>query len=275
MMKRTPWSTGKNRPTIPKAISNQPMTSTIIRLICRFIDADNTFSVPGPPNVDAVVHSEGFEELGEIARRTAILSKTFGQVDQLTIPEKTGESKTCRTPLPDAREFTGSAELEVCFGDFKAVIGAAQHLQPTPRILAKSLIRHQNAPCLAFSPADPATKLMKLRKTESLRRLDDHHRRLRHIHANLYDRGCKQNLYRAIPKAGNRLLAFRPIESAVEHLHSNSRQGLTDPHLVLCQRGGLDLIADVDDRVDHEHPASGRNFLAEEFDDLWSRILRT
>jgi len=103
MMKSTPWSTGKNSPTTPKAINNQPMTSTTIRLICSFIDADNTFSVPGPPNVDTVVRSEAFEESVEIACRMAIRSKISGEVDQLAIPEEIGESETRRTPLSDAR----------------------------------------------------------------------------------------------------------------------------------------------------------------------------
>ena len=44
MMKSTPWRIGKNNPTTPKAISNQPITSTTIRLICRSIGADNTLS---------------------------------------------------------------------------------------------------------------------------------------------------------------------------------------------------------------------------------------
>lgn len=69
MMKSTPWRIGRNSPTNPKAISDQPTTSTTTLLICSSINANDTLSVSvsRPPDLDPVVNTESREELAEFA----------------------------------------------------------------------------------------------------------------------------------------------------------------------------------------------------------------
>ena len=62
-----------------------------------------------------------------------------------------------------------------------------------------------------LAPSDAAAQLMQLRQAEALGVLDDHHRRIRHVDADLHDRGRDENLELA---GGKRLPSRAPCASA-------------------------------------------------------------
>lgn len=253
-MKSTPWRTGRKSPTMPSAISIQPTTSTTMRLTCRSMIADLIPSIADPARLDAMVGAEVLEDTLQLSRRFILRGQFSSGADQVPVAEEVGESKSRRTPLADPGQFTRSAKLEVRLGDLESVVALADHLQPLSRILPEAFIRHQNAPRLAGATTNSATELVELGETEALRRFNDDHRRLRHINPHLNNCGRQQDRRGTVSKAGDRLLALRPVETTVEHLDPNTRQRLPDILLVLGQRRRLDLFTGIDDRVDNEDP---------------------
>jgi len=99
-------------------------------------------------------------------------------------------------------------------------------------------------------PPDASAQLVQLREAEPLRILDEHHRRVRHVDADLDHRGGKQHL--DFPRAEGRHhpFFFRPVELAVQQSELRPRQKLLQPVELGLHRFRLDLLRLLDQRVD-------------------------
>ena len=100
-------------------------------------------------------------------------------------------SPVCRVPStsPGPRSLRSSSAIRnpscVSRIDFQAAC-ATLH--------AERRFVEQNAMAALLAAPDAAAQLMQLRESEPLGVLDDHQRRVRHVHADLDDRGCYEQM---------------------------------------------------------------------------------
>ena len=96
----------------------------------------------------------------------------------------------------------GPADAQVLLGDLEAVVGLRHDFEPA---LGGLVVRlgEQQAVGLGFAPPDAAAKLVQLGQAEAVGRLDDHDRRVGHIHAHLDHDGRDEDIDRALAKAGH------------------------------------------------------------------------
>src|SRR6266700_5589927 len=102
---------------------------------------------------------------------------------QFAIAQRIGDVEAQVPSLARAEKLSRTAELEIGFSDLES-IGCAHHgLEPRAGFISQAGRRHQNAVRLPRATANPPAELMQLREPEALRVFDDHHRRVRHVHA--------------------------------------------------------------------------------------------
>ena len=90
-------------------------------------------------------------------------------------------------------QVTGTAQLQISFRYFKAVICAYHYLQSLTSIFGQFIICHQNTIRLVGATPYPTAQLMQLRKSETFGILYNHHRSIRYVHAD-FDH-CSGNHY--------------------------------------------------------------------------------
>ena len=90
--------------------------------------------------------------------------------------------------------------------------------------------------------ADPAAKLMKLGQAKSLGMLDNDDAGLRHIHADLDNRGRHQKLCRAVAKALHGIVALAGFHLAMRQRHFGVRQGAGQRRLPVFGGGHIKLF---------------------------------
>jgi len=93
-----------------------------------------------------------------------------------------GEARLAR-----AEERAAAAQVEVDFRELEAVGRGDERLEPFLRRLRELFLRarDEQAVGLLRSAPDPASQLVELRETEAVGLLDDHHRRVRDVDADL------------------------------------------------------------------------------------------
>ena len=143
--------------------------------------------------------------------------------------------KRRQAALRRAEQIARAAQFPVCFGHFKAVPCSFQNgeLRRSLPFLSGS---QQDAIRFMLAAADPATKLMQLRQTESLRVFDQHHTGIRNIHADLEHSRADQRVRFTAPKPFHDLLLLRRRNSAVEQFAAKRMQSFP-PQLVLRRSG--------------------------------------
>ena len=130
-------------------------------------------------------------------------------------------------------------------------------------------VRHEDAERLGGAPADAATKLVELGQPEPVGPLDDHHRGLRDIDADLDDGRPDEDVELAVAEASHLRVAVGRLHPAVDHPDAERREQLSKPNR-LCLRGRSGRVEDrrrgivrrgvrlVDQRHDDERPMPGR-----------------
>ena len=98
--------------------------------------------------------------------------------------------------LARTQELTLAPDLEIALGELEAVRGGHHRLEPLHRALGELLAwpRDEQAVRLLGPSADASTQLVELREAEPVRLLDDHHGRVRHVHADLDHRGRDEDV---------------------------------------------------------------------------------
>ena len=87
-------------------------------------------------------------------------------------------------------------------------------------------VRDEDAVRLDGPAADPAAQLVELGEPEPVGPLDDHHRRLRHVHADLDDGRADQHVELAVAEARHLGVAVRGLQPAVDEAHPQRREQL-------------------------------------------------
>src|SRR4029453_12154877 len=111
----------------------------------------------------------------------------MGQLHDVAIADEIAGAQLRESRLPRAEEISGAAQLEIAFRNHEAIGGGRHRLQALARIVGPRRLIQQDAHRLRRTAADAAAQLVQLRQPESLRMLDDHDRRVRHVDADLDD----------------------------------------------------------------------------------------
>ncbi len=93
-----------------------------------------------------------------------------------------------------AEQFARPAQFQIGFRDLETIVGLRQNFQAPDRIRSFR-VRNQDAKTFMRAAPDAPAQLMKLGQPERLRIFDEHHRRVRHVHADLNQRGREQTWF--------------------------------------------------------------------------------
>ena len=108
-------------------------------------------------------------------------------------------SPTRSVGRPDWRvpkKSPGPRSCQIALGDHEAVGRLDERVEPRAPGLAERRLIQQHARRRVRAAADAAAQLVQLRQAEPLRVLDDHHRRVRHVDADLDDRRRHEHVRR-------------------------------------------------------------------------------
>ena len=138
-----------------------------------------------------------------------------GGLQQLAMGGEVGQPHVGQAALAGAQQLAGAAQAQVLLGDAEAVLGLAHDGEPRLRGLAERLGVEQQAGRLGAAAPDPAAQLVELRQAEALGMLDDHHRRGRHVDADLDHRRRHQDRQPALGEGRHGRLALGALQAAV------------------------------------------------------------
>src|SRR5438477_7316449 len=112
----------------------------------------------------------------------------FARVFQkFAITQRIGNMKSHFAGLASAKKFSGSAQLQIGFGNLETVAGAHHCFETSASVISHMMWRNQDAMRFLRAAADTSAQLMQLRKTEAFRVFDDHHGCVRNVDANFDD----------------------------------------------------------------------------------------
>ena len=117
-----------------------------------------------------------------------LLCLTLCELQQRKIGAHIRDSQLRQTVLPRAEEITRAAQAKILVRNPKAVGRFAHYTQTFLRLLILR-VRHQNAGGFFRAAPNSPAQLVQLRKAVPLCVFNQHHNGVRHIHANLHDRG--------------------------------------------------------------------------------------
>ena len=124
-----------------------------------------------------------------------------------------------------------------------------EDLQPLGHIRAH--VAEQDAVRLLRAASDAAAELMELREPESLRVLDEHHRRVRHVDAHLDHRRRDEQVDLAVAKPAHDVVALFARDAAVQQRDAPVRERPGGERLVHRRRGlEVGLLRFLDHRID-------------------------
>ena len=103
-----------------------------------------------------------------------------------------GDVETRHAALPRAEHVAFAAQLQIFLGDAETVFGLAHDGETCFRRNTERRAVEQETARARSATADAATQLVQLRQPETLRVLDHHHARFRHIDADLDHGGGDQ-----------------------------------------------------------------------------------
>src|SRR5713226_8314549 len=95
--------------------------------------------------------------------------------------------------LPRAQQLPHPPDSHVLLGELEAVVDLSHEIEPL-ETRVRRIVRQQQAVALGRAAPDPTSKLVQLRQPEAVGALDHHDRGIGHVHADLDDGGCDQDL---------------------------------------------------------------------------------
>src|SRR5215472_3997766 len=119
---------------------------------------------------------ENSENALQFFARGSVFDKSQGlfarEFEQFLVAQRVCHMKSQLSGLPRSKKLSRAAQLEVRFGDFKAIRGAHDGVEPRARFLGHAQRRHQDAVGLVRTSADAPAELVELREPEALGMLD-------------------------------------------------------------------------------------------------------
>src|SRR4029077_19540269 len=122
-----------------------------------------------------------------------------------------------------AKQITHSANAQIGARDLEAVVGRTEYSQSIGGLRAD--VPEQDAEGLLGATPDPAAELVKLRETESLGVLDEHHRRVRHVDSHFDHRRRNEDVDLSIAKLAHDRVALRGVDTSVNQRDASMREG--------------------------------------------------
>src|SRR4051794_11061568 len=181
-----------------------------------------------------------------------------GALEQVLVVGHPRDAKLPEAGLPRTRQLALLAQLEVDLGEREAVGVLLERLQPR-----RARGAEEDAHARVAAASDAPAELVQLRDAVALGVLDEHHRRVGHVDADLDDAGGHEDVGAAGGEGGHGLLlvarAHLPVhEHTAEVLELGRLQAL-----VLARRGArLELLGLLDERADDERLAPRAQLLA-------------
>ena len=196
-----------------------------------------------------------------------------GGLQQLGMGGEVGQPHVGQAALARAQKLAGAAQAEILLGDAKAVLGLAHDGEPRLGGLAERLGVEQQAGRLGGAAADPAAQLVELGQAEALGMLDHHHRRRRHVDADLDHRGGDQDRQAAVGERRHRRLALGALQASVQQadLAGKARAQLAE---ALLDIGEVDFLRFLDQRAHPVDAPARRDLPADAVDHLADALQR-
>src|SRR5579885_43967 len=171
--------------------------------------------------------------------------------EDLEVADEVADAEGGDAGLARAHHFAGAAYLQIFFGDAEAV---GRLFPDAEALLCDGCLfvgSHQHAVALLRAATDATAELVQLRETEALGVLDDHHRGVRHVNADLDDGRRDEYLYLARDEAAHDLFFLRSLHPAVQQSDREVRkdavaQVFVHPRRVLQ----VHLLRLLDQRID-------------------------
>src|SRR5216683_3147836 len=95
--------------------------------------------------------------------------------------------------LPRAQQLPHPPDSHVLLGELETVVDLSHQMQSL-ETRVRRIVRQQQAVALGRAAPDPASKLVQLRQPEAVGALDHHDSGIGHVHADLDNGGCDQDL---------------------------------------------------------------------------------
>ena len=200
----------------------------------------------------------GTEVAALIEQRLGMRTRAHGQLPVAPCPGATRHAAGAGRSGRDRGRCPRGAARSRALGQLEAVARLGDRLQPGLGHLV-GRVGHEDAERIDRPATDPATELVELGEPEPVRALDDHHRRLRHVHPDLDDRRAHQDVELAVAEPGHLGVAVSGLHPAVDQAHPQRLQQRPQAdRLALGRHGRLGLGARVvDQRHDDERAVAG------------------
>ena len=117
--------------------------------------------------------------------------------------------------LARAEEISGAAKLKILLGYLEAVVSLGHYLEPRLSCLV-IVIGDEHAIAFVLAAADAAAQLVQLAQAEAVGIFDYHKRRVRHVHADLDDRGGNKDVDIPCNEALHNFIFLFGLELAVD-----------------------------------------------------------
>ena len=124
-----------------------------------------------------------------------------GQTQKKPVAGGRGETPPGQPRLPRPRELPRAAGGEIGLGHRKTVRGSSERIEPIPSLRGSPGTGQQEAVSRIPAAPDAPAKLVELGETEALGPLDEHHRGLGDVEADLDDGGRHEQGRRPAAKA--------------------------------------------------------------------------
>ena len=186
-------------------------------------------------------------------------ARIAGAVEQLGVLGQPGEAERLQAGLARAEHLALAAQLEVDLGELEAVAVVGQRAQP-----GRLLGPEQQAQRLVRAAADPPAQLVQLRDPVALGVLDEHHRGVGDVDADLDHRRGDEHVGAARGERRHRLLLLARAHLAVQQHDAEVAQLAGPQPLELGRRGArLQRLGLLHQRADDERLAAGAQLLAD------------
>jgi len=153
------------------------------------------------------------------------------------VTQRVGHVKAQLTGLAGAEKFTGTAKLQIGFGNFEAVVGAHHGFQAGAALVGKARRGDENAVRLMRATADATAKLVQLSEAETLGMLDDHDGGVGHVNANFDDRGGNKDLQVIAAESLHDVVFFLAGEAPVQETDFQLREDECGETFIFLDRG--------------------------------------
>ena len=150
-----------------------------------------------------------------------------GLFEKREVVEDVADAELGEAVLAGTEELAGAALAEIGLGDLEAVGGLGHDLEPLGGLLAAT-VGDQDAEAVLAAAANAPAELVELGGAEAVGVLDDHDRRVGHVHADLDHGGGDDGVELSGDEGLDGLLLLGRFERAVQEAEVEAAPGTLD-----------------------------------------------